>query len=89
VFAVVALSAINFSALADQALTNLPKNVIIHVENGKLSINQPLPYVISMPTSWESKSAQSANNGLRNLIVLIQIKMCRISPTFIPIELLP
>ncbi len=49
IVAMVALSAVNFSAMADQTLTTLPPDLVVRLENGKLAINKPLPYVISLP----------------------------------------
>lgn len=58
------ISLINFSNIADQALNNLPPDLIVRVQDGKLSINKPLPYFIVIPEQW-----QGHDNGLNNIVV--------------------
>jgi len=70
VFAMIVLAAIPFSSIADQLLTNVPQDLVVHVENGQLSINQQLPYAVPMPTDWQNKSRMTRDGAdIQNLVV--------------------
>lgn len=60
------LFAMDFTSMTIDAINIFPADLAISIQNGKLSVNQPLPYVIPFPT--DPKTAENKDD-LSNFIV--------------------
>ncbi len=51
------LSLFNLDATLVKVIEQYPADLMINVQNGKLAINKPLPYMIPVPADWKSENS--------------------------------
>ncbi len=57
---IVPLSLFPVTKSLDQLISNYPADLVVNIDQGKVLINQPYPYLIKMPIEW--KTAQAPTN---------------------------
>lgn len=56
------LAIFNLAAATDQVVTQYPADLDVKITNGRLSINQPVPYLVPIRKDWQ-------DNGPKNFVV--------------------
>jgi hypothetical protein len=72
VFAMMVLSTVDFSYYANQALSTVPRDLVVTLKNDQVSINKPLPFAIPIPPAWQYQMAQSVRKDSAPLSVPIK-----------------